>query len=76
MHRAFADAGMRLAWSYRNEDDRAATEAWFAEKGHDKPLFLRLDVTDRAFRPLFGPGARALLTGRRVTALDLARICA
>ncbi|TIX48807.1 SDR family NAD(P)-dependent oxidoreductase [Alteraurantiacibacter aquimixticola] len=44
---AFADAGMRLALSYRNEDDRAATEAWFADKGHEKPLFIKLDVTDR-----------------------------
>lgn len=44
---AFADAGMRLALSYRNEDDRAAAEAWFAEQGHEKPLFCKLDVTDR-----------------------------
>ena len=27
---AFADAGMKLALSYRNEDDRLETEAWFA----------------------------------------------
>ena len=45
---AFADAGMKLALSYRNEDDRAKAEAWFAEKGHEAPLWLRLDVTDRA----------------------------
>ena len=44
---AFADAGMRLALSYRNEDDRAATERWFAEKGYEQPLFCKLDVTDR-----------------------------
>ncbi len=44
---AFADARMRLALSYRNEDDRAATEAWFAEKGYEEPLFCKLDVTDR-----------------------------
>jgi NAD(P)-dependent dehydrogenase (short-subunit alcohol dehydrogenase family) len=45
---AFADAGMQLALSYRNEDDRAHTAKWFAEKGYEQPLFLRLDVTDRA----------------------------
>ena len=45
---AFADAGMKLALSYRNEQDRAATEQWFADNGHDKPLFIKLDVTDRA----------------------------
>jgi NAD(P)-dependent dehydrogenase (short-subunit alcohol dehydrogenase family) len=45
---AFADAGMRLALSYRNEDDRAATAQWFAEKGYEAPLFVKLDVTDRA----------------------------
>jgi NAD(P)-dependent dehydrogenase (short-subunit alcohol dehydrogenase family) len=44
---AFADAGMRLALSYRNEDDRAHTAKWFADKGYEQPLFLRLDVTDR-----------------------------
>ena len=45
---AFADAGMKLALSYRNEEDRASTELWFANKGYDRPLFLKLDVTDRA----------------------------
>jgi NAD(P)-dependent dehydrogenase (short-subunit alcohol dehydrogenase family) len=45
---AFADAGMRLALSYRNEDDRASTAAWFAAKGYEEPLFCKLDVTDRA----------------------------
>ncbi|WP_137680802.1 SDR family NAD(P)-dependent oxidoreductase [Aurantiacibacter suaedae] len=45
---AFADAGMKLALSYRNEDDRAATEQWFASHSHAKPLFIKLDVTDRA----------------------------
>ncbi len=44
---AFADAGMRVALSYRNEDDRAQTERWFADKGYDVPLFCKLDVTDR-----------------------------
>lgn len=45
---AFADAGMRLALSYRNEDDRARTAQWFADKGYEQPLFLKLDVQDRA----------------------------
>lgn len=45
---AFADAGMRLALSYRNEDDRARTAEWFAAKGYEQPLFCKLDVTDRA----------------------------
>jgi NAD(P)-dependent dehydrogenase (short-subunit alcohol dehydrogenase family) len=45
---AFADAGMRLALSYRNETDRARTAEWFAAKGYEQPLFLKLDVTDRA----------------------------
>ncbi|WP_126173043.1 SDR family NAD(P)-dependent oxidoreductase [Altericroceibacterium xinjiangense] len=45
---AFSDAGMRLALSYRNEEDRAHTESWFAERGREIPLFVKLDVTDRA----------------------------
>lgn len=45
---AFADAGMRLALSYRNEDDKARAAEWFAQKGYEQPLFLKLDVTDRA----------------------------
>ncbi|WEK45760.1 MAG: SDR family NAD(P)-dependent oxidoreductase [Candidatus Andeanibacterium colombiense] len=44
---AFADAGMRLALSYRNEDDKARTEEWFSQKGYEQPLFIKLDVTDR-----------------------------
>ncbi|MFC4254200.1 SDR family NAD(P)-dependent oxidoreductase [Altererythrobacter xixiisoli] len=44
---AFADAGMRLALSYRNEDDKARTAQWFAGKGYEQPLFIKLDVTDR-----------------------------
>ncbi len=44
---AFADAGMRLALSWRNEDDKAATAKWFADKGYEEPLFIKLDVTDR-----------------------------
>jgi NAD(P)-dependent dehydrogenase (short-subunit alcohol dehydrogenase family) len=45
---AFADGGMRLALSYRNEADKAHAAEWFAAKGHEQPLFLKLDVTDRA----------------------------
>jgi NAD(P)-dependent dehydrogenase (short-subunit alcohol dehydrogenase family) len=45
---AFADAGMRLALSYRNADDKARAAEWFAGKGYEQPLFLKLDVTDRA----------------------------
>lgn len=44
---AFADAGMELALSYRNEDDRARTAQWFLENGYKEPLFCKLDVTDR-----------------------------
>ncbi|MEI6641801.1 MAG: SDR family oxidoreductase [Novosphingobium sp.] len=45
---AFSDAGLRLALSYRNEEHRTETEAWFAAKGREAPLFIKLDVTDRA----------------------------
>ena len=45
---AFADAGMRLALSYRSEEDRKNVEAWFDSKGYEQPLYLKLDVTDRA----------------------------
>ena len=45
---AFASAGMRLALSYRNEAHRDAAAAWFAENGFESPLFVTLDVTDRA----------------------------
>jgi NAD(P)-dependent dehydrogenase (short-subunit alcohol dehydrogenase family) len=44
---AFADNGFRLALSYRNDNDRAATEAWFDARGHEQPLYCKLDVTDR-----------------------------
>lgn len=44
---AFADAGMRLALSYRNEDDKAKAAEWFESKGYEQPLFVKLDVTDR-----------------------------
>ncbi len=46
--RALSNAGMRLALSYRNEEYRAEAEAWFVDQGRDAPLFLHLDVTDRA----------------------------
>jgi NAD(P)-dependent dehydrogenase (short-subunit alcohol dehydrogenase family) len=45
---ALSDAGLRLALSYRREDHRAQTAAWFAAKGREAPLFIKLDVTDRA----------------------------
>ncbi|MEO6041256.1 MAG: SDR family oxidoreductase [Croceibacterium sp.] len=45
---AFADAGIRLALSYRNADDKARTAKWFAGKDYQQPLFVKLDVTDRA----------------------------
>ena len=44
---AFADNGFRLALSYRNDNDRAATEAWFDARGYEQPLYCKLDVTDR-----------------------------
>ncbi len=45
---AFADAGMDLALSYRDETQRLAAQRWFVEQGRALPLFLKLDVTDRA----------------------------
>jgi len=46
--RAFAAEGMRLALSYRNEAYREDAARWFADHGHEAPLFVPLDVTDRA----------------------------
>lgn len=46
--RAFAEAGMRLILSYRNEDYRAEAERWFRENDYPLPRFIKLDVTDRA----------------------------
>jgi NAD(P)-dependent dehydrogenase (short-subunit alcohol dehydrogenase family) len=46
--KAFSDAGMRLALSYRNEDYRTAAAAWFAENAREEPLWVKLDVMDRA----------------------------
>lgn len=45
---AFSDAGMRLALSYRNEDYRAQAAEWFAANGREEPLWIKLDVLDRA----------------------------
>ncbi len=46
--RAYSNAGMRLALGYRNEAYRADAERWFADNGREMPLFLKLDVQDRA----------------------------
>lgn len=46
--RAFSDAGLALALTYRNEAQRSAVAAQFAAEGRPAPLFLPLDVTDRA----------------------------
>lgn len=46
--RAFSDAGMRLALSYRNEAYKEEAAKWFADQGREAPLFLKLDVQDRA----------------------------
>ncbi|MED5545152.1 MAG: SDR family oxidoreductase [Pseudomonadota bacterium] len=46
--RALSNAGFRLALSYRNEDYRAQAEDWFREEKREIPLFVKLDVTDRA----------------------------
>jgi NAD(P)-dependent dehydrogenase (short-subunit alcohol dehydrogenase family) len=46
--RAFSNAGMRIAISYRDEGQRARAAQWFAEHGREPPLFVKLDVTDRA----------------------------
>lgn len=45
--RAFSNHGMRLALSYRNEEQRARCTQWFAENGREQPLWIKLDVTDR-----------------------------
>jgi len=46
--RAFSDAGMRVALSYRNEDYKAQAAQWFKDQGREPPLFVKLDVQDRA----------------------------
>jgi len=45
--RAFSNAGMRLALSYRDEEQRARCTQWFEENGREQPLWIKLDVTDR-----------------------------
>lgn len=45
--RAFSNAGMRLALSYRNEDYKNAAATWFEDQRREAPLFVKLDVTDR-----------------------------
>lgn len=45
--RAFAEAGMDLILSYRNEAYRADAEAWFVQNERPLPRFVKLDVTDR-----------------------------
>jgi NAD(P)-dependent dehydrogenase (short-subunit alcohol dehydrogenase family) len=46
--KTFARAGMRLALTWRNEQYRQQTADWFAAQGYEAPLFVPLDVTDRA----------------------------
>ncbi len=46
--RAFSNAGLQLALTYRRESDREMAAEWFAARGRALPLFVRLDVTDRA----------------------------
>ncbi|MEH3107255.1 MAG: SDR family NAD(P)-dependent oxidoreductase [Sphingomonas fennica] len=45
---ALGRAGVRLALSYRNEAHRDRAAGWFAGEGLEAPLFVPLDVTDRA----------------------------
>jgi short-subunit dehydrogenase len=45
---AFAQAGMKLVLTYRNEDYREKAARWFVDNGHTAPYFVKLDVTDRA----------------------------
>jgi NAD(P)-dependent dehydrogenase (short-subunit alcohol dehydrogenase family) len=45
--RAFSNHGMRLALSYRNEEQRSRCDQWFDEHGRERPLWIKLDVTDR-----------------------------
>jgi NAD(P)-dependent dehydrogenase (short-subunit alcohol dehydrogenase family) len=46
--RALAAEGCRLALGYRSETDRENAARWFRDAGHEAPLFLSLDVADRA----------------------------
>lgn len=45
---ALAAEGVRLALGYRSESDREAAARWFRDAGHSAPLFVPLDVADRA----------------------------
>jgi NAD(P)-dependent dehydrogenase (short-subunit alcohol dehydrogenase family) len=44
---AFAEAGIKLILSYRDEGRRAVAEKSFVQQGFPVPQFVRLDVTDR-----------------------------
>lgn len=46
--KACSDAGMRLALSFRNETYRAEAAQWFAANDREEPLWVKLDVLDRA----------------------------
>ena len=46
--RALAAESVRLALGYRNEADRETAARWFRDHGHPDPLFVPLDVADRA----------------------------
>ncbi|MBN8499784.1 MAG: SDR family NAD(P)-dependent oxidoreductase [Sphingomonadales bacterium] len=46
--KACSDAGMRLALSFRNEAYRADAARWFTDNGREEPLWIKLDVMDRA----------------------------
>lgn len=45
--REFANAGIDLVLTYRNEAYRKDAAAWFADNGKPEPRFVALDVTDR-----------------------------
>lgn len=45
--RAFANAGMELILTWRDEARRAEAERWFAGQGRAQPRYIQLDVTDR-----------------------------
>ena len=64
--RAFAEAGMDLILSYRNEAYRADAEAWFVQNERPLPRFVKLDVTDRA-----GFAAAAAEAGAAASSLEM-----
>lgn len=45
---ALAEEGVRLALGWRSESDREDAARWFRDYGHERPLFVQLDVADRA----------------------------